>query len=38
LIEHYRQQGKLLEIDGDQAIEAVTSDLMAALPNRGGTK
>lgn len=40
LIEHYRQQGKLLEIDGDQAIEAVTADLMAALPegNRGGAK
>jgi adenylate kinase len=38
LIEHYRQQGKLLEIDGDQAIEVVTADLMAALPNKGGTK
>jgi len=40
LIEHYRQQGKLLEIDGDRAIEAVTANLMAALPkgNRGGAK
>ncbi|MEX1143653.1 MAG: adenylate kinase [Anaerolineales bacterium] len=40
LVEHYRQQGKLLEIDGDQAIEAVTADLVAALPagNRGGAE
>lgn len=31
LIEYYRQQGKLLEIDGTLPIEKVTSDLLAAL-------
>ena len=35
LIEHYRKQGVLVEINGDQAIEAVTADLLAALPKGG---
>ncbi len=35
LIEHYRKQGVLVEINGDQAIEAVTADLLAALPKDG---
>ena len=32
LIEYYRQQGLLDEIDGDQPIEQVTQDLLAVLP------
>jgi adenylate kinase len=32
LIEHYRADGVLVEIDGAQAIEKVTADLLAALP------
>lgn len=32
LIEHYRKEGVLVEIDGGQAIEAVTKELLAALP------
>jgi adenylate kinase len=35
LIEHYRKQGVLVEINGNQAIEAVTADLLAALPKSG---
>lgn len=31
LISYYRSHGKLVEIDGTQSIEQVTSDLMAAL-------
>jgi adenylate kinase len=31
LIEYYRQQGVLIEIDGAKSIDAVTSELMAAL-------
>jgi adenylate kinase len=31
LISHYRQQGKLVEIDGSQSIEQVTQALMDAL-------
>jgi adenylate kinase len=31
LISHYRQQGKLIEIDGSQSIEQVTQALMDAL-------
>jgi len=31
LIEYYRQKGLLVEIDGRQAIEDVTADLMAAI-------
>lgn len=32
LIEHYRSEGVLVEINGAQAIEKVTADLLAALP------
>jgi adenylate kinase family enzyme len=32
LIEYYRQDGVLIEVDGTQTIEQVTSDLLAALP------
>ncbi|MGD8966427.1 MAG: adenylate kinase [Anaerolineae bacterium] len=31
LIDHYRDQGVLVEVDGDQSIDAVTEDLRAAL-------
>jgi adenylate kinase len=31
LIDHYRGQGVLVEVNGDQAIDAVTEDLRAAL-------
>ena len=31
LIEHYRKQSVLVEINGDQSIEAVTADLLAEL-------
>jgi adenylate kinase len=31
LISYYREHGKLVEIDGTQAIDQVTADLMAAL-------
>ena len=34
LIEYYRQAGALIEINGAQPIEAVTKDLLAALPKR----
>jgi adenylate kinase len=33
LISYYRDHGKLIEIDGTQAIDQVTEDLMAALEN-----
>lgn len=32
LAEHYRKSGKLIEIDGAQPVEQVTSALLAALP------
>lgn len=35
LIEHYREQGKLLEINGNQYIESVTADLLEAVPDMG---
>lgn len=35
LIEHYRNQGLLVEIDGEQPIEAVTADLLAAVAKVG---
>ncbi len=35
LVEYYRRQGKLVEIDGTQSIEAVTQALLAALPGVG---
>ena len=28
LVEYYRGQGKLADVDGEQAIEAVTGDLL----------
>lgn len=31
LIDYYRQQGVLVEVDGDQSIDAVTADLRAAV-------
>jgi adenylate kinase len=31
LIDHYRDQGVLVEVDGDQSIDAVTEDLRTAL-------
>lgn len=31
LIEYYREQGKLVEVDGSQPIETVTSQLLAAI-------
>jgi adenylate kinase len=31
LVEHYRKSGKLIEIDGAQAVEQVTKELLAAL-------
>ncbi len=35
LIEHYRQAGLLVEVDGTQPIEQVTRDLLAAIQGRG---
>lgn len=32
LIDYYRQRGLLIELNGNQAIEQVTADLLAALP------
>jgi adenylate kinase len=32
LIEYYRRQGRLIEVDGTKPIEQVTADLLAALP------
>lgn len=34
LVEYYRKQGRLSEINGAQPIESVTADLMAALKNK----
>jgi len=31
LVEHHRKAGKLVEINGDQAVEQVTADLLSAL-------
>jgi adenylate kinase len=31
LIEYYQEQGKLVEVNGEQPVEAVTRDLLAAL-------
>lgn len=31
LVEYYRKAGKLVEINGDQAVEQVTADLLSAL-------
>jgi adenylate kinase len=32
LIAHYRRRGVVAEVDGDRPIEAVTEDLLAAMP------
>ncbi len=32
LIDHYRKEGSLVEVDGAQSIEAVTGDLLKAMP------
>jgi adenylate kinase len=32
LVAQYRKRGVVVEVDGDQPIEAVTEDLLAALP------
>jgi adenylate kinase family enzyme len=32
LIAHYQKTRVVVEVDGDQPIEAVTEDLLAALP------
>jgi len=34
LIDYYRQRGRLVEVDGTQSIDKVTTDLLAALPVR----
>ena len=34
LVDYYRSRGKLIEIDGTQAVEKVTSELLAALKER----
>jgi len=31
LVEYYQQRGKLIEINGAQAVEQVTKDLLSAL-------
>jgi adenylate kinase len=38
LIDFYRKQGILVEINGAQDIEAVTLDLLAAIPETAGGK
>lgn len=35
LIEHYRERGLLVEVDGDQAVAAVTAELVAAAEEQG---
>ena len=35
LIDYYRGKGKLVEVNGNQAIDAVTNDLLAAMPGQG---
>jgi len=32
LIEHYRQRGLLIEINGEQPVERVTAEMLAAIP------
>lgn len=34
LLAHYRDQGKLVEVNGEQEVEAVTQDLLAAIEQR----
>jgi adenylate kinase len=38
LLDHYRAQGKLIEIDGEQPVEAVTRDLLAAIAGAGAAR
>jgi adenylate kinase len=33
LVEHYRRQGRIVEIDGSQPMEEVTTALLAAVKN-----
>lgn len=35
VVEHYRQTGELIEIDGEQEIEKVYQDIVAALATKG---
>jgi adenylate kinase len=35
MVEHYREAGKLVDIDGQQAVEKVTEDLVAAVGQGG---
>jgi adenylate kinase len=35
LIDYYRGKGKLVEINGNQAIDVVTDELLAAMPGHG---
>lgn len=35
LIEHYRERGLLVEVDGDQTVAAVTAELVAAAEEQG---
>jgi adenylate kinase len=37
LIDYYRKQGVLVEVNGDQSIDAVAADLRAAVEQRSGT-
>jgi adenylate kinase len=37
LLEYYRSQGKLARVDGEQEVEAVTKDLLAAIERGTGT-
>ena len=36
LVEYYRKQGKLVEIDGTKSIEEVTAELLAAIKKEVG--
>jgi adenylate kinase len=36
LVEHYERKGTLCRIDGDQPVEAVSRDIVAAVENGGG--
>ena len=33
VIEHYRNQGRFREVNGDQPVEAVAADIIATLKN-----
>jgi adenylate kinase len=36
MVEHYAKTGKLVEIDGQQAVEKVTEDLLSAVNQKAG--